>query len=58
MEKKNPTKQGKPKYPIQSDSVRLRTLLKATAVTSTIFKMKGPQIVLDNWNSDCELEWV
>lgn len=22
------------------------------------FQMKGLQIVLDNWNSDCELEWV
>ncbi len=45
-------------HKLKSDSVRLRTLLKATTVTLTIFKMKGTQIVLDNWNNDCEPEWV
>lgn len=39
---------------LQPFSVTLRTPLKATALTSAIFKMKGPQIVSDKWNSHCE----
>lgn len=39
---------------VQPYSLTLRTRLKATALTSTIFKMKGPQIVWDNWNNHCE----
>lgn len=50
--------QKKSSHKLQSDSVRVRTPPRATAVTLTIFELKGTQIPFDNCNKDCELEWV